>query len=160
MSKTLYLLRHAKAGLRAGGQRDRDRELTGRGRREAAALGQRCATAGELPELVITSPAVRAAQTAALWTQAAGLPDACITKDDGIYQAAAGYVLGVIRGLDEDVRRVLLVGHNPTFSDLATHLSGQFVDLPTCAVAVLCVSGSWAEAAPAAARLLRVDRGR
>ena len=72
MSKTLYLLRHAKAGPQAAGQRDHDRELTGRGRREAAALGSRSAADGELPELVIASTAVRAVQTAALWAKAAG----------------------------------------------------------------------------------------
>ena len=159
MSKTLYLLRHAKAGLRVGGQRDRDRELTERGRREAAALGRQCAAA-ELPARVITSSAARAAQTAALWAQAAGLSDACIVAHDGIYQAAAEYVLGVIRNLDAGLERVLLVGHNPAFSDLSTHLSSQFVALPTCAMAVLRVGGSWVETGPATARLLRIDRGR
>lgn len=160
MAKTLYLLRHAKAGRRVGGEPDRDRILTGRGRREAAALGEQWAAAGVLPELVITSATARAAQTAALWAWAAGLPEARLTEHDGIYQAAAGDVLGVIRRLDEDLQRVLLVGHNPTFSDLATHLSARLVDLPTCAVAVLRISGRWADTGPATTRLVHVARGR
>ena len=160
MSKTLYLLRHAKAGSRAAGQRDHDRELTGRGRREAAALGSRYAAGGELPDLAIASTAARAVQTAALWAGAAGLPEQRITRQNGIYLAEAEAVLRLIRGLDESLHRVLLVGHNPTFSELATWLSGRFIALPTCAMAVLSIAGEWAEASAATARLLRIDRGR
>ena len=136
MSKTLYLLRHAKAGPRAAGQRDHDRELTDRGRREAAALGSRSAADGELPELVIASTAARAVQTAALWAKAAGLPEQRIIRRDGIYLADAEAVLRLVHGLDEALQRVLLVGHNPTFSELATGLSGRFIALPTGAMAV------------------------
>ena len=160
MSRTLYLLRHAKAGLPEAGLRDHDRKLTGRGRREAAALGSRYAGGGELPDLVITSTAARAVQTAALWAQAAGLPERRITRREGIYMAEPESVLRMIRGLDERLQRVLLVGHNPTFSELATGLSGRFIALPTCAMAVLCIAGAWADAGAASARLLRIDRGR
>ena len=160
MSRTLYLLRHAKAGTRAAGQRDHDRELTGRGRREAAALGGRYAAGGELPDLMITSTAARAVQTAALWARAAGLPERRIVRRDGIYLAEAEAVLRLVHGLDEALQRVLLVGHNPTFSELATGLSGRFVALPTCAMAVLSIAGEWADASAATARLLRIDRGR
>lgn len=160
MSKTLYLLRHAKAGLREAGQRDHDRDLTGRGRREASALGGRYAGGEEFPDLVIASTAARAVQTAELWAQAAGLPGHRISRRDGIYWAEADAVLRVIHGLDEAVRRVLLVGHNPTFSELATGLSGRFITLPTCAMAVLSIDGAWAGVSAASARLLRIDRGR
>ena len=160
MARILYLLRHAKAGLPEAGRRDHDRKLTGRGRREAAALGARYAGGGELPDLVITSTAARAVQTAALWSQAAGLPERCITRREGIYLAEPESVLRLIRGLDESVQRVLLVGHNPTFSELATELSRQLIALPTCAMAVLSIAGAWADAGAASARLLRIDRGR
>ena len=160
MSRTLYLLRHAKAGTAAAGLRDHDRELTGRGRREAAALGARYAGGAELPDLVITSTAARAVQTAALWTRAAGLPERVIVRRDGIYLAEAEAVLRLVHGLDEALRRVLLVGHNPTFSELASGLSRRFIALPTCAVAVLSIAGSWADTGAATARLLRIDRGR
>jgi phosphohistidine phosphatase len=160
MSKTLYLLRHAKAGPRAAGQRDHDRELTGRGRREAATLGSRSAADGELPELVIASTAVRAVQTAALWAKAAGLPEQRIIRRDGIYLADAEAVLRLIHGLDEALQRVLLVGHNPTFSELATGLSGRFIALPTGAMAVLRIEGAWTNTGAATARLLRIDRAR
>ena len=163
MSRTLYLLRHAKAGLPEAGLRDRDRKLTGRGRREAAALGARYAgggDGGELPDLVISSTAARAVQTAALWAQAAGLPEQRIVRRDGIYLAEAEAVLTMVRGLDAALQRVMVVGHNPTFSDLATGLSRKFVALQTCAMAVLSIDGEWAGASAATAHLLRIDRGR
>lgn len=160
MSRTLYLLRHAKAGSAAAGLRDHDRELTGRGRREAAALGARYAGGGELPDLVVTSTAARAVQTAELWARAAGLPAKVIVRRGGIYLAEAEAVLRLVHDLDEALRRVLLVGHNPTFSELATGLSRRFIALPTCAMAVLSVAGEWADAGAASARLLRIDRGR
>ena len=160
MSRTSYLLRHAKAASAAAGVRDHDRELTGRGRREAAALGAGYAGGPDLPDLVVTSTAARAVQTAALWAQAAGVPERRITRRQGIYLAEPGSVLELIRGLDQGLQRVLLVGHNPTFSELATKLSGRFIALPTCAMAVLCIEGEWAGAGAATARLLRIDRGR
>ena len=160
MSRILYMLRHAKAGLPAAGQRDHDRELTGRGRREAAALGARYAGDPDLPDLVVTSTAARAVQTATLWARAAGLPERSITRRDGIYLAEAEAVLGLIRSLDERLQRVLLVGHNPTFSELATGLSARFIALPTCAMAVLSITGGWAGVSAATVRLLRIDRGR
>ena len=160
MSKTLYLLRHAKAGPPAAGLRDHDRELTGRGRREAAALGARYAGGGELPDLVISSTAARAVQTAELWSKAAGLPELVIVRRGGIYLAEPEAVLRLVHGLDEAPRRVMLVGHNPTFSELASSLSRRFIALPTCAMVVLSIDGAWADTGAASARLLRIDRGR
>ena len=99
-------------------------------------------------------------QTAALWAQAAGLPEQRIVRRDGIYLAEAEAVLTMVRGLDEALQRVMVVGHNPTFSDLATGLSRKFVALQTCAMAVLSIDGEWAGASAATACLLRIDRGR
>ena len=160
MARILYVLRHAKARLPEAGLRDHDRKLTGRGRREAEALGARYAGGGELPDLVISSTAARAVQTALLWGQAAGLPEQRIVRRDEIYLAEVEAVLRLVHGLDKSLQRVLLVGHNPTFSELASGLSRQFIALSTCAMAVLSIAGAWADASAATARLLRIDRGR
>ena len=157
-SKTLYLLRHAKAKRPVPGQRDAARELTRRGRRAAAALGSGAAAAGPLPELVVTSPAARAVQTAAEWAQAAGFPADRLARHDQLYQAQVETLLAVIRNLAEDLESVLLVGHNPTFSELASQLGGRFIDLPTCAVAMFSITGPWAGAGATSAELLRVER--
>jgi phosphohistidine phosphatase len=157
-TKTLYLLRHAKAKPPARDQRDAERELTGRGRRAAAALGSRAATVGPLPDLVLTSPAARAVATAAEWARAAGFPAHRITRHDRIYQARVGTLLALIRNLDENLESVLLVGHNPTFSELAGQLAGRYLALRTCAMAVFRITGPWARTAAAGAQLLGVER--
>ena len=157
-TRALYLLRHAKAKAPQPGQPDAARELTGRGRRAAAALGSRFAARGPLPELVVTSPAARAAGTADEWARAAGFPRDRIVRDDRIYAARVGTLLALIHDLDESLRSVLLVGHDPAFSELAGQLAGRYLALRTCAVAAFSVGSPWAGTSAAAAQLLRIER--
>ena len=157
-TRTLYLLRHAKAKAPSLEQRDAERKLTGRGRRAAAALGSRFAALGPLPELVVTSPAARAAATAAEWAREAGFPVDRIVRDERIYEARAGTLLALIHDLDESLRSVLLVGHDPAFSELAGQLAGRYLALRTCAVAVFRISCPWTSTSAAGAQLLRVER--
>jgi len=157
-NRTLYLLRHAKATAPRPGQSDAARELTGRGRRAAAALGSRFAVPGPLPELVVTSTAARAAATATEWARAAGFPEERIVRDERIYAARAGTLLALIRDLDESLRSVLLVGHDPAFSELAGQLAGRYLALRTCAVAAFSIGSLWAGTSAAGAQLLRIER--
>ena len=157
-TRTLYLLRHAKAKAPQPGQPDAARELTGRGRRAAAALGSRFAALGPLPELVVTSPAARAAATAAGWARAAGYSEERIVRDERIYAARVDTLLALIHNLDESLRSVLLVGHDPAFSELAGQLAGRYLALRTCAVAAFSIGCPWAGTTAAAAQLLRVER--
>lgn len=156
--RTLYLLRHAKTKAPQPGQPDAARELTGRGRRAAAALGSRFAALGPRPELVVTSPAARAAATAAEWARAAGFPEDLIIRDDRIYAARVGTLLALIHDLDESLQSVLLVGHDPAFSELAGQLSGRYLALRTCTVAAFSIGCPWAGTSAAAAQLLRLER--
>ena len=157
-NRTLYLLRHAKAKAPQPGQPDAARELTGRGRRAAAALGSRFAALGPLPELVVTSPAARAAATAVEWARAAGFPEDRITRDERIYAARVGTVLALIHELDENLRSVLLVGHDPAFSELAGQLAGRYLALRTCAVAAFGIGCPWAATSATDAQLLHLER--
>ena len=157
-TRTLYLLRHAKARSPDPGQPDAARELTGRGRRAAAALGGRFAELGPLPELVVTSPAARAAATAAEWARAAGFPSDRIVRDERIYAARVGTLLALVHDLDENLRSVLLVGHDPAFSELAGQLAGRHLALRTCAVAAFRIGCPWAGTSATDAQLLRLER--
>ena len=157
-TRTLYLLRHAKARSPDPGQPDATRELTGRGRRAAAALGSRFAALGPLPELVVTSPAARAAATAVEWARAAGFSEDRIIRDARIYGARVGTLLALIHDLDESLRSVLLVGHDPAFSELAGQLAGRYLALRTCAVAAFRIGCPWAGTSATDAELLRLER--
>ena len=132
--KTLYLVRHAKSSKYVP-LADKDRPLDERGERDAPKMGQRLARRGAKPELIISSPAVRALATAQPIAKALGYKLADIALNDRLYASEADELLVVIHALDDALQSVMLVGHNPEMSDLAHRLASEIIDMPTCAVA-------------------------
>ena len=131
--KILYLLRHAKSSWGDPGLADFERPLNGRGRRAAPLVAEFMREKGIRPGLVVSSPAVRARQTAELVAGAAGV-DAPIRFDERIYEAHPLDLLKVVREADESVAVLMLVGHNPGLEELTARLSGERERLPTAAL--------------------------
>lgn len=121
--KTVIFLRHAKAERHSPTGADIDRPLAERGRRAAAVMGRFLAEADQVPELAITSPATRAAETLTLAVDA-GSWKCEIWTADRLYDARPGEVLSVLNELDDELERVLLVGHEPTWSAVLRLLVG------------------------------------
>ncbi|HEV2863308.1 MAG TPA: histidine phosphatase family protein [Pyrinomonadaceae bacterium] len=143
--KTLYLLRHAESGLREQGLRDFDRPLNGRGREAAPLVGRFIRKRGLRVDLMLSSPAVRARQTADLVREAAGL-SADLLYDERIYEADAARLLEVVTQA-ESADALMLVGHNPGMEELLTFLTGEERHMTTAALAcVLLDVEKWAEA--------------
>lgn len=120
----LLLLRHAKSSWDPPGLDDRSRPLTGRGRRAAQAMGRAIAARQLVPDLVLCSPARRTRET---WEIAAAelAPAPAFRLEEALYDFGGGSgLLQLLQGLDADVRRVLLVGHNPALENLALQLIG------------------------------------
>lgn len=132
--KTIHLLRHAKSSWKDPGQADFERPLNGRGREAAPLVGQFMLKQKIRPDLVLSSPAERARQTAALVIQSAKL-DAELRFDERIYEASAAQLLEVVSQIDETVGVALLVGHNPGMEDLLRTLTGEHQTMPTAALA-------------------------
>jgi phosphohistidine phosphatase len=133
MQRRLILLRHGHAEQ---GRDDFARRLTEAGRRAARQAGQALLQARFQPELVLTSPAPRARETAELVAKECGYEGAP-RADQALYLGESRAVLTVLRAVPAALWRVLLVGHNPTLSELARQLGGgaelrpaEFVDLP------------------------------
>jgi phosphohistidine phosphatase len=120
----LILLRHGHA---EEGRDDFARRLTDAGRRAARQAGQALAHVCFQPQLVLTSPAPRAQETAELVAQGCGYGSSP-RADQTLYLGDPRAYLNVLRALPETLSRVLLVGHNPTLSDLARQL-GEAADL-------------------------------
>jgi phosphohistidine phosphatase len=136
--RQLWLLRHAKAAAGAAlGDDDRERPLTGRGRRDASALG-RCLAADPValpfrpsrdhrpdqvvrPEIVLCSAALRTRQTADLVVGRYGDPPP-ISDYPALYGADPDLVLRYVREIDEQVESALVVGHNPSMFELTWSL--------------------------------------
>lgn len=122
--RQLVILRHATAQDGVG-MPDRGRELTAVGRREAARMGAWMLRQGLVPDHVLSSSAPRAAQTARLVCEAAGVPSAFVREEPRLYEAGPAAVLRLLAGVPPASKRVLLVGHNPTLEALAVHLTGD-----------------------------------
>ena len=133
--KTLFLVRHAKAGHDAPALSDRERPLNERGRHDAPMMGKRLAKHDSRPELLVSSPALRALTTAQLIADELGYRRERIVVDDRLYGSSPERVLDLVRALDDKVERAMLFGHNPEFGELAHRLSDQITEMPTCAVA-------------------------
>ncbi len=133
--KTLFLVRHAKSSRDDPTLPDRERPLDDRGRRDAPRMGKQLAKRDVKPDLIVSSPALRALTTAHLIADEIGHERKHIAVDDRLYASSADDLLAVIRALDKKLERVMLFGHNPEFTDLAHRLSAEIRDMPTCAVA-------------------------
>jgi phosphohistidine phosphatase len=124
----IYLLRHGKAEARAPSRRDEDRALTSRGRDQATHIGALLARrSGPLrpPRTILSSPAVRAAQTARIVAQSLALP---VKFEARLGLDAASSALEELLGspeLRDAPAPVLLVGHNPRLEDLALALTAD-----------------------------------
>jgi phosphohistidine phosphatase len=141
---TLVLLRHAKSDW-SGAQGDLARPLAKRGRRQAPDAGRWLAAHIDGVDLAVVSPAKRARST---WDLVARELDTPPPRriDDRVYAAPDRELLAVVRELPDDLRTVVLVGHNPGLEDLASTLTREPVPMPTSALAVITVSGSWSTA--------------
>jgi phosphohistidine phosphatase len=133
--KTLFLVRHAKSSRDDSTLPDRERPLSDRGRRDASSMGNRLAKRHVEPQLIVSSPALRALTTAQLVADEIGHAREDIVVDERLYASCAGDLLAVIRALDKGLDCVMLFGHNPEFTDLAHQLSSEITDMPTCAMA-------------------------
>ncbi len=133
--KTLFLVRHAKSSWKDHSLADRDRPLNKRGKRDAPEMGRRLAARGGAPDLIVSSPAVRALATARVVADAVVYPTREIVEDERLYMASADGLLDGIRGLDDRFDRVFLFGHNPGLTDLVNDLSEDEIEnVPTCGV--------------------------
>ena len=163
--KRLYLLRHGKSSWADPGLDDRDRPLKKRGRRQAPEMGERLKRGGIVPDLIITSPAKRARQTAELVARALGYSQRSIVEREAVYSGGVEGLMHLVRKTAVEVDLLVLVGHNPALEELATKLLATPLDhLPTCgAVGIRLAVDRWREVAAGGGTLLFFDtpkRGR
>ncbi len=139
--KRISILRHAKAAPYADYSIDFQRPLVGRGPDDAERMAGFLAGQEQPPDWIISSPALRARQTAEIAAYALDLPQA-ILWDERVYEATEETLLQVLQAAPERVNHVLLVGHNPGCADLAAGLCAGGSDrmslhLPTAGLVCL-----------------------
>jgi len=157
--KTLLLMRHAKSDWDADYGPDHDRPLNDRGLRSARIMGRVLADEGLVPDLIISSTAVRARRTAELAIDAGGW-DTHLVLDRSLYDEGPRGVLEAGASAP-DVDTVMLVGHQPTWSMLVSTLTGERAEMKTATVAVIELDlDSWADLPGASGELTRVLEAR
>ncbi|MDQ2708021.1 MAG: histidine phosphatase family protein [Actinomycetota bacterium] len=159
MPRRLVLLRHAKSSWPADVP-DHKRPLGSRGRREAPLAGRWLAEHVPDIELVVCSSAERTRQTwERVHPELATTPE--LRVDDRVYEASARDLMEVARELPETARTVLFIGHNPGLEDLIAELTLSWRTMLTSSIAVLSVSGDWADLTHGQANLgaLETPRG-
>jgi phosphohistidine phosphatase len=136
MAQQLWLLRHGDAEPH-GSRADWDRRLTDRGEAQSRAAGAALAALGVEFDAVLTSPRVRARDTALLAAEALG---AEVVEHEAL---AGGFsredALAVLAGFDADAK-VLLVGHEPDLSQLVHDFTGGRVEMKKGGVAGMRVA--------------------
>lgn len=133
--KTLYLVRHAKSSWSLPELPDIDRPLNERGYHDAHLIGKKLHQQIKTPELMISSPAVRALTTALIFSRALGYPEENILIRSGLYETGLEDYFKVIAAVPESVGSLMLYAHNYTISEMAPRLLGApFDEMSTCAV--------------------------
>jgi phosphohistidine phosphatase len=135
--KRLTLMRHGDAQWKDPEVADFARPLNRRGSGEAEAMGRRLAELNLVPDLIISSPARRAQQTADLAAREMGLLPRIIRYEESLYLAGAQEILKLARAIGPRVPHLMIIGHNPGISELA-HLLAPSADMGGLATAAFC----------------------
>lgn len=134
--KSVIFFRHGKSDWDAAFGHDHDRPINTRGKRDSARMGQLLADAGFVPDRIVTSSAVRARETLERASDGGDWGDVSTLVTDDLYEASPETVLRVIRMQEDMWSRLLLVGHEPTWSQMITLcIGGGAVKVTTATMA-------------------------
>jgi len=123
MSKRIFIYRHAKSDWSAAYGQDHDRPLAPRGIESAGVMGKMLGHSGQVPELIITSTAVRAKETLEI-SKKEGNWQSEIREDRFLYDESIDHIYRMLTQLPENYSSVMLVGHEPKCSALTAYLIG------------------------------------
>ena len=133
--KTLFLVRHAKSSWENPEGGDHARTLNDRGRKNAPEMAARLKGRAVTLDRLITSSATRARETGAFFVSGLDLGAESVIVEAQLYGATAADWLGLIQSLDESWNSVMMIGHNPTLTELANGLGRMDIsNVPTCGV--------------------------
>ncbi len=140
--KHILILRHAKSDWSNPALADFDRPLAKRGLKDAPRMGKALARFGQTPDIIISSPARRAKQTAELAAQACNF-QGTIRWNNSFYPGSSSALLAALRALPDRVNCPMLVGHNPVFADTAAllcnpHSTGKPEDIRLPTAGLIC----------------------
>ncbi len=146
MMKTLFLVRHSKAVTRKANLPDFQRTLVKAGEKKSMSMAKKLKKEGVTLDLMISSTANRALETAHLFARNLAYPTHEIMVKDALYnEMSPEALLYLVRQVDDRYQSIMLFGHNPAFTDFASHLVRGFdQDIPkTGIVGIQFQKNSW-----------------
>jgi phosphohistidine phosphatase len=154
----IFLVRHGKAEDPSFSDEDFTRCLTARGRIDCRTLANDLKQAGLRPEVLISSPAFRTAETARILSRSLGLDPDAVEYQSKLYLGRVQDYLHAINEQDNQMA-VMLIGHNPDLGDLAMEWSGGKVNhFPTSGCAVFRVAREAGKLSPLELLFSRISR--
>ena len=136
--KTVFLVRHAKSSWREEKLIDLDRPLRPKGISDACRSAERMIEKGAYPDLIISSPAIRAVHTSLIFARQFDFPVHRINMNDALYENQKEAIVEVLENLQNELDFVMLVGHDPALTNLANEfLKNPKEKLPTSSI--LCL---------------------
>jgi phosphohistidine phosphatase len=154
--KTLFLVRHSKAVARKANLPDFRRTLVKAGEKKSMSMAKKLKKEGVLPDLMISSTANRALETAHLFARNLDYPTHEIMVKDALYnEMSSEALLYLIRQVDDKFKSIMLFGHNPAFTDFASYLVRGFdQDIPkTGIVGIQFPKDSWKDVSKGSGKL-------
>lgn len=144
--KTIFIIRHAKSSWTEIDARDFDRKLDLRGHNDAPRMAKILKAEGVQPDLIVSSPAMRAKTTASYFSKEFGIDDQNIDFQSDIYEAMESDIWHTIKDLPNTAKVVFLFGHNPTLTYFTNRFNATPIDnLPTCGIVRIDMSvDDWA----------------
>ncbi|MCD6018840.1 MAG: putative phosphoserine phosphatase 2 [Bacteroidetes bacterium] len=131
--KKIFLVRHAKSDWNNPENKDIERPLNDRGYNNANLMSKQFKT---IPDLIVSSPAIRAISTALIFARNLNYDSNKIQIKKELYESSVKDYLSVIHQLDNQYNTTMLFAHNPTISDLADSLVKSLpMEMATCAIA-------------------------
>ena len=131
--KKLYIIRHAKSSWKDTTLDDFDRPLNKRGKLNAPFMGTKLKERGIVPDIMISSSAFRAKNTAEIIAKKVKYSKKIIFKKE-IYDVGESAIRKILKKLDDEKSVVFLFGHNPDLNMLAERYVGFDENIPTCGI--------------------------
>jgi phosphohistidine phosphatase len=143
--KTLLILRHAKSSWKHIDLSDHDRPLNKRGKKAAPRMGQLLFEEDLVPDIILSSTARRARDTAEITAEACGFEGEVLYLENFYHGWTSDFVVA-LQGLSSDIDSVMVVGHNPGLESFLEMLTGENEHLPTAALAYITLPiQNWSE---------------
>jgi phosphohistidine phosphatase len=137
--KKLLLMRHGKSSWKDDGLSDHERSLKKRGRKDSKAIAKVIQKHDLLPDIILSSTATRARETAAILAETLELENR-VHYFDELYMAEPQELIDLLKNLNNENTTAMIVGHNPGLEAYLQIIDGEIEALPTAGLGSLVLA--------------------